>query len=42
MIVRLGRRLGLRRRLVHITRYGDCANPFNTFDWEPDPRGEFR
>ena len=38
----LARRLGVRRRLIHITRFGDSPNPFVPFDWEPDPRGELR
>lgn len=39
---RLARLLGLRRRLVHMTRYGDSPDPFTPFGWEPDPRGELR
>jgi hypothetical protein len=39
---RLARRLGLRRRLIHITWLGDSPNAFVPFDWEPDPRGELR
>ncbi len=39
---RLARRLGLRQYRANLTRFGDCADPFQTFDWEPDPRGEIR
>jgi hypothetical protein len=39
---RLIRALRPRRRLVHVTRYGDLANPWDAPIWEPDPRGEFR
>jgi hypothetical protein len=42
VIARLGRRLGLRRRLVQVTRFGDSANPFVPFNWEPDNRGGSR
>lgn len=40
-VYRLARRVGLRRRLIHLTRYGHPLNPFNNAGWDPDRR-EFR
>jgi hypothetical protein len=37
IVRRLGRRIGLRRRLIHVTRYGHPVHPFDTAGWDPSP-----
>lgn len=33
----LARRLGLRRRLIHQTKYAHPINPWDAPSWDPDP-----